>query len=125
MIEAGAQLTETLDKNGLPLVAAFWLFTTDLNEWRLLFASPEMSSLGPRSVYVKIDKARAALGELADKVPLSVIGLMDQSNQLVQLLASTLRVEGLSRKRVSRNAINGHFIEDALIYRVTKPSLTV
>jgi len=119
MIEAGAQLTAKLDEMRLPIAAAMWLFSPDINEWRLLFASPELSTAGPRNVYEKIEEARQALGDKAAAAPLSVIGLIDANHQLVQLLRIAVRTEaGVARVRFSKNVINGQFIEDTLIYRI-------
>ena len=119
MIEAGAKLTAMLDAMKLPIAAALWFFTPEINEWRLLFASPEVSVSGPREVYEKVEKARRALGEQVSAAPLSAIGLLDANDQLVQLLRVALQTGGgVSRIRFSKNVINGHFIEDALIYRI-------
>lgn len=119
MIEAGAELTRKLDESGLPVTAALWLFVPDLNEWRLLFASPEVGTKGPRDVYEKIQKAIGQLGAAAATVPLSVVGLLDVDDDLVRLLKVAIPVTGpgLSRIRFSKNVINGRFINDALVYR--------
>jgi hypothetical protein len=119
MIDAGAELTKKLDESGLPVTAALWLFVSDLNEWRLLFASPEVGTKGPRDVYEKIQRAIGQLGDRASAVPLSVVGLLDADADLVRLLKVAVRTTGpgLSRIRFSKNVINGHFIDDALIYR--------
>jgi hypothetical protein len=59
------------------------------------------------------------LGEKAAGAPLSVIGLLDEHAELVKLLRSTVPTgHGIRNMRFSKNVINGHFIEDALIYRV-------
>jgi hypothetical protein len=119
MIEAGARLTTKLDEMGLPMTAAMWFFEPEINEWRLLIASPKLSSTGPRDVYEAIQKARHALGQEAAAVPMSVIGLIDANHELVQLLRTAMHTGGgVARVRFSRNVINGHFIEDALIYRI-------
>lgn len=119
MIDAGARLTAKLDELGLPLAAAMWFFLPDINEWRLLFASGAMSSAGPRFVYEKIQRARQLLGDEAAAVPLSAVGLIDANDQLVQRLRMGLQTSsGVSPIRISRTAINGHFIEDALVYRI-------
>lgn len=119
MVDAGAELTRKLDEIGLPMTAAFWLFEPEVNEWRLHFASPEVASKGPRAVY---DKIRQAIDELKDKAadaPLSAISLIDADADLVRLLRVAVRTgAGVSQIRFSKNVINGHFIEDALIYRV-------
>ena len=118
MIDAGAELTMKLDEMGLPVTAAFWLFAPEVNEWRLLFASPEVSTKGPRDIYEKIRQAIEQLGAGAAAVPLSVIGLLDAEADLVRLLRLAVNTgPGINRVRFSKNVINGHFIDDALIYR--------
>lgn len=118
MIDAGAELTTKLDEIGLPVTAAFWLFVPELNEWRLQFASPDVSTRGPREVYEKIRLAIDQLGAKAAAVPLSIIAVLDADADLVRLLKQAIRTgPGVSRIRFSRNVINGHFIDDALIYR--------
>jgi hypothetical protein len=118
MIDAGADLTTKLDEIGLPVTSAFWLFVPEMNEWRLLFASPEVRTTGPRGVYEKIRQAIEDLGAKAATVPLSVVGVLDPNEDLVRLLRTAVRAEaGLNRIRFSKNVINGHFIDDALIYR--------
>lgn len=119
MIEAGAELTRKIDEAGLLINAALWLFDPEINEWRLLFASPEVSAQGSRKVYEQIRLALEQLGDKASAAPLSVIGLLDQNAELVKLLKIAIRTgSGIGRVRFSKNVINGHFIEDALIYRV-------
>ena len=50
---------------------------------------------------------------------LDEIGLLDQNAELVKLLRIAIHTgPGIGRIRFSKNVINGHFIEDALIYRV-------
>src|SRR3989304_3510900 len=114
MIEAGAKLTAKLKEMGLPIAAAMWFFTPEINEWRLLFASTEVSTEGPLSVYRKVQEAQDALGEEVAAAPFAVIKVLDANHQLVQLLRVALKTEGgVSRIRFSKNVINGHFIEDA------------
>jgi len=118
MIEAGAHLTQKLDESGLPIPVAMWFFMPDINEWRLFFASPEVSRTGSRDVYRQIEKARKKLGVEAEHVPLSVIGVLDTNHQLAHLLRVALQTgPELSRVRFSKNVINGRFIDDALVYR--------
>jgi hypothetical protein len=119
MAEAGAALTRKLDELGLRATAAFWFFMPDINEWRLLFASPEVSAKGPRAVYDRIRIAIEQLGEIGTSVPLSAIGLLDDNAELIGLLRRVLNTgPGIGRVRFSKNVIDGHFIDDALIYRI-------
>lgn len=118
MIQAGAEVTSKLDEIGLPVTAAFWFWTPDLNEWRLLFASEEVSTKGPRAVYEKIRQALDELGAKATAAPLSIIGVLEADAELVRLLKAAVRTApGVGRIRFSKNVINGRFIDDALIYR--------
>ncbi len=117
MIEAGASLTAKLDSSGLPVVAALWFLLPEVNEWRLFFASPEVSTQGPRSVYQKIQTAIDELGS-DEGIPLSMIGVLDADADLVRLMKAAVRTgSGIAQIRFSKNVINGHFIDDALIYR--------
>jgi hypothetical protein len=119
MVDAGEALTRKLDEMGVPTTAALWLFEPEVNEWRLVFASPEVGTKGPREVYEKIRKALDELKDKAAAAPLSVIALMDADADLVRLLRIALQTKGgVKRTRFSKNVINGHFIDDALIYRV-------
>jgi hypothetical protein len=120
MVEAGAALTHKLDQSGIPIVAAFWLFVPDINEWRLLFASPDVATLGPLTVYKRIWVALADLGEKAAAAPFSVISLLDPNAELVLRLKTAIHTgAGIERIRLSKNVADGHYIEDALIYRAT------
>jgi hypothetical protein len=47
-----------------------------------------------------------------------MIGVLDAEADLVRLLKAAVGTgPGISRIRFSKNVINGHFIDDALIYR--------
>lgn len=118
MIDAGAQLISKLDAMALPIAAALWLFDPEINEWRLLIASPDYPVRGPQDIYGSIQEARFAMGDQAAAVPMSLIYLVDPNQELVRLVRKGLPTgEGVSRVRFSKNVISGHFIEDALIYR--------
>jgi uncharacterized membrane protein len=120
MIDAGAELTQQLDRMGIPTTAAFWLFAPEINEWRLCFASPEVNTVGSRAVYEKIWQAINQLKDRASAAPLSVIRVLDADDELVRLLRSMVRPDpDVDRFRFTKSAINGHYIEDALIYRAT------
>lgn len=120
MTEAGAELTRKLvDDVGLPISAALWLFIPENNEWRLFFATSEVSSKGPRKVYEKIHQAITQLGSKPASVLSSSVSVLDDNAEIVQVLRRLVRTGPvIGRLRVSKNAINGHFIDDALVYRV-------
>lgn len=118
MIEAGAELVRRLDQMHFDVRSALWLYVSEVGTWRLIIASPEVKRGGPRNAYKKV---QSALGEIQNepKVGLEHISVVDSHDPLVSLLRTALttgpRISGV---RFSRNTINGHFIEDAYIYRV-------
>jgi hypothetical protein len=119
MIDAGAALTEKLDELGVPTTAAFWFFISDINEWRLLFASPDVSAKGSRNFYEKIHLAIEQLGEKASAIPLLGVSVLDDHADLVQKLRTAVSTgPGTKRIRFSKNVADGRFIDDALIYRI-------
>ena len=120
MIEAGAQLIRKLDELRVEVTAALWLLDTEINEWRLLLASPLVSREGRVVMYQMIDRAIAQLDEHASAVLFSAISLARENADLIKRLSATVRTgSDIDRIRFSKNVADGHFIEDALIYRST------
>lgn len=118
MIDAGAEVVRKLDEIGLPVTAAFWCFMPELNAWRLMIASPDVGTKGPRVVYESIQNALDELGAAAAQASLAQIGVRKSTDKTVRALGTaTPTGPGVSRIRFSRNVVNGHYIEDVLVYR--------
>ena len=120
MIEAGAELTRLLDQTPLVVSASLWLYIPESNIWRLIIVSPEVETSGPRKVYQKIQPVLSQILEEKLSIGLKDISVVENNNPLIALLRMAIRTgDGISGIRFSRNTINGHFIEDAYIYRMT------
>ena len=120
MIRAGAELTRLLDDSGLTVSASFWLFLPESNMWRLIIASQEVDEHGPRRVYEKIQSVLQGTHQKAKAITLAEISAVDSNDKWVSVLRKAIRTgHGVSGTRFSRNTIDGHFIEDAYIYRIT------
>ena len=119
MTDAGANLLRQLDKLELTVKAAFWFFLPETDNWRLIFAFPEVKNKGPALFYEKIqDAIKECKGDI---VPLQNITVKDYNDNIIQLLRKAIKTSPDAtgnRIRFSRSAINGVFIEDALIYRL-------
>ena len=117
-IAGGETVIRALDEAKFRVDAGFWLFLTDSNHWRLMLASPEVRLEGPKKAYRRV---QAALSKVETPgVSLQNITVVDNGDSLVTLLRSAIRTgPGISGIRFSRNTINGVFIEDAYIYRLT------
>jgi len=116
--EAGKKIIELLDKTKLEVHSAFWLFVPELREWRLIIASPMVTSKGAREVYRIIRSVLPQTPE-SERLSLRDIPVTPPSDPLVQLLRVPVRTRpGISGIRFTGNTINNVVIEDAYIYRV-------
>jgi len=117
----GAALTRALDEAGWPVVASFWYYESDDNFWKLMLASPRVSTYGQRDGYGAVIRALDALHESRKK--LKHITVVEPNNAIVRALASAVQtgwtIDGIP---FSRRAINGSIVEDAYLYRMTSES---
>jgi hypothetical protein len=120
MINSGAELTRLLDQANLVVNASLWLYIPESDVWRLIIASPEVSQFGPKKVYQKILPFLSHEHEKKLHIGLKNISVVESDDPLIKLLRTAIVTGmGISGIRFSKNSINGHFIEDSYIYRVT------
>jgi hypothetical protein len=123
MINAGMELTRRLDEANWPVVASFWYFVPEQNQWKLIFASPRLLSDGPAQAFQAIRRASAELREQFPSLKQIVIAPPD--DEVVWTLGLAIDTEWtISGIRFSQNTVNGRFIEDAYLYRVALPRLS-
>lgn len=117
MISDGEELLRRLESRGVKLVAAFWLYLSEAEEWRLTLVSPQVDSQGPRSLYNTI---REALQETpngkASSLELLNITVLSPNDTIVRALASANDLVALSGKRLSESRFNGIYVQDVYIY---------
>lgn len=116
--KAGEALLKKLDGIDFDVKAAFWLYLSEPNEWRLFFASPVVDKKGPKEAY---ETVQSHLEKLKERYELSLqnISLISSNDKLVKLLKAAIKTgPGVSNIRFTGNVINNVFIEDAYIYRV-------
>lgn len=120
MIRAGEALLGQLDKAKWRVSAALWFLDADSRRWRLLLASPRVGSGGPKKAYFDVLDALAELPKDAPRIALKDVTVLYPKNSMVQLMKSAVSTPAgaVSGIRFSGNTINGHFIEDAYIYRL-------
>jgi hypothetical protein len=117
MIDAGARLVDRLVESGLPISVAMWFFTPETNKWRLLISTP-LAADSPREVREQIDEARKSLGPEAEELLFWSVGLISTRNELVQALTADMSLELAAKPvRLTRSAVRGRYIDDALVYR--------
>jgi hypothetical protein len=118
MKAAGAELTRKLDEANWPVTASFWYFVPNDNQWKLIVASPKLESEGPKQSYEAISHALSTLRRYFHD--LEFISVVTPKNDVVRTLALALNTgPTIAGIRFSKNMINGHYIDDAYVYRVT------
>ena len=117
MIRTGASIVEALDRQNFIVDAALWLYLTDTNQWRLLLASPDVHVDGPRKAYARV--LQILRSTQVHGLSLDNLAILDSRDPFIQPFRRLVRTNrGSAPHRVSRNSVNGQFIEDALIYRM-------
>jgi hypothetical protein len=118
MIFAGADLIKRLDEADFSVAAALWLYLPESGVWRLVIASPEVGLSGPKKVYKKIQSIAARIPLDGARVSLNDITVIEAKDPLISSLKAGLET-GATGKRLIKTAMNGLFIEDAYIYRIS------
>ena len=120
MVQAGADLTRRLDETHLEVRASLWLYLPDKNLWRLIVASPAVRHDGPKKVYQQIQTILSKMSDKTWKIPLYDISVVEESDPLIASLRTSMDTkDGIPGRRFSRDTINGYFIEDTYIYKMT------
>jgi len=113
MRAAGEALVRELDRRKFLAKAALWLYEAEREEWRLVIATPQR---GPKRMYKTVQQAIATT---ESPIRLSSVTVRDTNHPLIRALSSSIgRGAGVSGTRISRNGVDGYFIEDAYIYRL-------
>jgi len=117
-LDEGAMLVEEMDKSGFPFVAAFWLYHSEYDKWKLRIATPVYDDKGPREAYSKIQAVFSQLPESRsiDTTDITAVGTTDE-------VVTALRTQFLVRpgdpvKRVRQTRIDNVRIDEAFIYRL-------
>jgi hypothetical protein len=120
MIDAGAKLIERLDKEGLEVTTSFWQYLPDLGTWRLLIASPKVKKEGPRKVYKEIQAVISKMPSQERSISITDISVVERDDPLIYSLSKFVKTgTKISGVSVTASAIDGHYIDDAFIYRST------
>ncbi len=121
-MKAGEALLGKLDEADFNTKAAFWLYLSEPEEWRLFLALPLVDEKGPREAYKQVQSQLPKLKEELEQgyeLSLQNISLVSPNDDLIKHLKTAVKTgPGVSHIRFARNVINNVFIEDAYIYRV-------
>lgn len=120
MIHAGRHLLELIDRQNFRAPACFWFYFPESDRWRFVVASPEVRVRGPHAAYRKIEALARRVPNVAEVFAPGDLTVVKDNDPLVLLLRKAISTgPGISGIRFTNNAINGTFIDDAYIYRLT------
>lgn len=116
-VAGGERLLRALDDKNVIVDAAFWLFSSESSTWKLMIASPEFRTLGPKRLYKRVQSILATVEP--PKPDLSDVSIIDSHDGLVHLLRAAINTgRTINGIRFKRGTINGVLIPEAYIYRV-------
>lgn len=113
-IDAGRRVLVRLDERGVPVDAAFWYLSE--GEWSFNVHSSLVEDRGRSGAYEEI---QAALAD-SDGLSMKDIRLLRADDSLLTVLRTLLSTggTGVTDIRLTRNTVNGIFIEDLHVYRM-------
>ena len=117
-VEAARRLVSFLDENGYPVKAALWLYQSEAERWRFVISFRE-SRADVTTFYRDIANLINEKGQADGLLDLYKVDVVDAERSVVGPLSKVIRVDGLSNVRFTNNRVNGVFLEDALIFRLS------
>lgn len=119
MIDAGGRLAQMLEVHGVEADAVFWLYSPDVETWRLVVAHPGLGERGATPIYREIQDILAEMPEDEGSIVLSDVTLKKPEAEIVTLLRKAVGTGPDSHGvRFQRGAVDARYIEDAYVYRI-------
>ncbi len=113
-INDGRRLISALDRDGFLIDTAMWFYSEELDEWRLIVATPLVDQLGLRETLRRVQSIMGNLTSIS--LSLSDISLLSPDNNLVNAIKTTVR---RSKDVTLKGTVtNGILVNDAYIYCV-------
>ena len=120
LIKDGEKLIKALDEAVFEVTAGMWFYSSDIDEWRLIIASPLVDKLGHKKAYNSIQKEMDKIPQ-PFRIELRNISVVSHQDPLIKLMSLALSTgPGIAGIRFTQNVINNVLIEDAYIYRNIK-----
>ena len=117
-IEAGSSLLRQLDREGIRVGSAFWLYDRDADDWRLILSMPLVDERGQHAAYNRLAHALQAAG--IRTLYLRDIAAVGPGDKVVGLLRNTIKTGSeVGAVRLAASAIDHPLIEKTYVYRST------
>ena len=120
MMDAGRELTLVLEDHEVDIHASLWLYLSESNVWRLIIASPIVSTSGPKGLYENIHTLIMETPQKFGDITLLDISAVEPNSPLVAPFRGLMKIQSPPiGVRLSRSTFNGVFVEGAYIYKLT------
>jgi len=119
LIEEGKRMLKVLDSTDIKPSSALWFYLEEQKVWRLIIASPYFNNLSAQ------DRYRRLIGifnqEAFTRLEVGSIVLLPADDPLISLLKIAVRTnpDSISEISFKSNTVNGVFIYNSLIYRLS------
>ncbi len=118
-IEEGRKLIDALDGSDLQVAAAFWYYMDGPETYRLVIATAYYDKYGPHKTYEKIEEVIRNSQRSID-LRWDAVSVVSLDSELYKGLNQTAPVgNGMKGKRLTQSVVDGIYIEDAYLYRVS------
>ena len=91
--EDGRALVDVLSAQGLPILAALWLYDPETREWQFIIGSPSVEKDGPLSVLRRVQKALDTFDDDFG-VAITDVTVQNSRNTVVRGLATAVHLQG-------------------------------
>ena len=122
LIDAGKELVSMLDGTELKVRSALWFYFDDIERYRLVLEVRGLDKKGPKKIYQKIQVALRKTESAKIVLSLEEISLIKETSPLIALFRGVMKIGSpttTGSARFTNTTINGHLIDDALIYRLS------
>jgi hypothetical protein len=117
-LSAGQRLVEKLDEAKFNYQAAFWMYRSEFDDWRLHIATSDAETYGVRKVYEGLQVIMTNIQPPLE-ITLSNITVIESNDEIVRALRKAVLVKkGEPAQFIRRTTIDGVEVEEAYVYRM-------
>jgi hypothetical protein len=116
LVENGHRLIKALEKRGVALKAAVWVYYTDADTWRLWLVP--QTACDKRAFYRQVAEAISENRETLQGIDASDTEFVSETHPAISGLRAIVRMEGLGSLQMSSNMLNGFYLPDGIILKM-------
>jgi hypothetical protein len=120
VIDEGRRLIRELSERGFEIDAAFWMFRSESERWRMTIATPHYEREGPRKAYSRLISAYDSVSPPL-RIEITDIAVTSGEDRLVKALQSCFLFKRETVDTVIEHAsLDGEYVEAAYLYHLSE-----